>query len=690
MRLPPAAYSETSTAPEILRILEPATQHDSGRIRGENVKRSFLLWLCSLALGASPILAQSATPQGFVQLPSTVECSFGNVMQSGGASTGGEFVPSFIGSLACQASGSGRTSPQDVPLVSGAIHDRLLSTKSFGDLFVGGGGMSLQLFIRNEQLQPFLQFLGGAVNPGAQPALVAMPDNIIHCTAHGLKLKGVEGEGWAPQSIQGLTCRLMGGLPKDLPLASGDIVDWVIPTGSFGGLAIAHDLDMPVSPLGTTYALLDDKTLQLSIGGDKLQSFVQYLAGPPGPGGSGIPGGCEAIVDPQTGLRVHCGNASTPPAPGGSGCTAANNSGVACDNNSNAPKTTNNFSSAEGRFTVNFPQGVVKQGSNPLLLNGGGTSILHQFWVEQANNRVSYMAMYNDYPANYANRDPQALLVSTRNGALRNKKLLTDAVINLNGIPGREFTAKDRTWNYAIRQYLQGTRFYQLIVVCDKAHPATQIAEFMNSFTIDLAEMASQPAIPAPSAPLPSTPPASAPTASAPPPSAPPAPAVDFSSIDKVLILPVTDNRQGRKVKTNLQSVRNDVRKTLDRKHYVAEDADNFSPDGRWFLLITLEGLGVDRGVPSAVVSGVLCDAQAATPSTACAGHGNAVWSSKAEGQYQNAPPPGSPGGLQAAANQSVTNLFMLASGAVWGEAEGASVENLMNVFPVQPKKGKK
>lgn len=124
------------------------------------MKRSLSLWLGALALGTSRILAQTAPPQGFVQLPSTVECSFGNVMQSGGASTGGEFVPSSVGSLSCKVSGSGRTSPQDVPLVSGGIRDRLLATRSFGDFFVGGGGMSLQLFIRNEELQPFIQFLG--------------------------------------------------------------------------------------------------------------------------------------------------------------------------------------------------------------------------------------------------------------------------------------------------------------------------------------------------------------------------------------------------------------------------------------------------------------------------------------------------------------------------------------------------
>ena len=418
-----------------------------------------------------------------------------------------------------------------------------------------------------------------------------MPDN-IQCTAHGLKLKGIEDVGWTPQSIQGLTCRRAGGSPKDVPLASSDIVDWVIATGSFGGLAVAHDLEMPVSPLGTTYAVLDDKTLHLSIGGDKLLSFIQFLGGAdgpgaqPAPGAAGTPSGCKVVVDPQTGAHLQCDNTSSAPAPGGHNCKTVNYTDIVCDDSSG---TATIYTSADGRFTVNFPRGEVKQSSQTISLRGGGITILHQFSEELANGRVSYSALYCDYEASEVSGDPQAVLTRSRNGAVKNKKLLTDTVISLNGVPGREFTAKDRTWNYTMRQYLQGKRLYQLIVVSDNAHPATQISDFMNSFKVELAEMASsQPANPVSSAP-PTSASASAPLpASTPAPApAPVAPVFDFSSIDKVFILPVTDNRQGRKIKTNLESVRNDVRKTLDRRRYVAENAGSFSPDGRWFLFIS-------------------------------------------------------------------------------------------------------
>jgi hypothetical protein len=142
------------------------------------------------------------------------------------------------------------------------------------------------------------------------------------------------------------------------------------------------------------------------------------------------------------------------------------------------------YTSTDGRFTVNFPQAEVKQDSSTVTLQGTDTTTLHQFSVELANGQVSYMVMYNDYPAGYATGDPQTVLAATRDGALDKKTLLSDTVISLNGVPGREFTAKDDTWNYTVRQYLQGQRLYQLIVVSSSASPATQTSDFMTSFKV--------------------------------------------------------------------------------------------------------------------------------------------------------------------------------------------------------------
>ena len=142
------------------------------------------------------------------------------------------------------------------------------------------------------------------------------------------------------------------------------------------------------------------------------------------------------------------------------------------------------YTSADGRFTVNFPQGEVKQDSQTINLKGGGITTLYQFYVGMADSTISYMVMYNDYPADYANGDPQSVLATTRDGAINGKTLQSDMAISLDGVPGREFTAKDDKRNYTVRQFLSGKRLYQLIVVSDSDHPATQTSDFMSSFKI--------------------------------------------------------------------------------------------------------------------------------------------------------------------------------------------------------------
>jgi hypothetical protein len=142
------------------------------------------------------------------------------------------------------------------------------------------------------------------------------------------------------------------------------------------------------------------------------------------------------------------------------------------------------YTSNDGRFTVQFPAGTIKQDTQPVTLQGSDSSTLYEFWVELEDNNVSYMVMYNDYPPNYANDSAANVLVRTRDGAVKDKTLTSDTAINLNGVPGRAFTCSDDKWNYSVHQFLKGKRLYQLIVVSGKDHPATLTDQFMNSFSI--------------------------------------------------------------------------------------------------------------------------------------------------------------------------------------------------------------
>jgi hypothetical protein len=142
------------------------------------------------------------------------------------------------------------------------------------------------------------------------------------------------------------------------------------------------------------------------------------------------------------------------------------------------------FTSAEGMFKVELP-GTPQQAARPLNLQGGGASTLHQFWVDLDSDNITYMVIYNDYPSDYASASPQELLQTMRDGVVRGKTLTSDVPIELFGVPGRAFTAIDKEgWQYAVHQFLDGTRLYQLIVVNSKDYPAALTEQFMNSFRI--------------------------------------------------------------------------------------------------------------------------------------------------------------------------------------------------------------
>lgn len=145
---------------------------------------------------------------------------------------------------------------------------------------------------------------------------------------------------------------------------------------------------------------------------------------------------------------------------------------------------TQTFTSQDGRFSVLFA-GQPTEKTQVIPLQGGGSTTLHIFLVELEDDNISYLVMYSDYSANYANGDPQSVLATTRDGAMRGRTLLTDTPTSLNGIPGRAFTAIDpKGIQFTVHQYLKGKRLYQLIVVSTAGHPATLTDLFLSSFQV--------------------------------------------------------------------------------------------------------------------------------------------------------------------------------------------------------------
>ena len=108
-------------------------------------------------------------------------------MQSGSADTGGQWALTSIGSISCK-SGSEKHA-LDVPLVDGKVNQGIVETKLFGDFYIVRGGFSFQIYIRTEQLEPFLGFLGflGAAPSGRSvvPLTVASPNTATQPLAGG-------------------------------------------------------------------------------------------------------------------------------------------------------------------------------------------------------------------------------------------------------------------------------------------------------------------------------------------------------------------------------------------------------------------------------------------------------------------------------------------------------------------------
>ena len=142
------------------------------------------------------------------------------------------------------------------------------------------------------------------------------------------------------------------------------------------------------------------------------------------------------------------------------------------------------YTSTDGRFSVLFP-GTPKLEAQPIHLKNGETTTLYEFEFSADDDKASYIVMYNDYAADVIAGAPDALLQRTEAGAVVGKTLLTETAIDLHGVPGRAYTAKDSDgYNYDVHEFLSGTRFYQLIITTAKGDSATHRDLFMNSFSI--------------------------------------------------------------------------------------------------------------------------------------------------------------------------------------------------------------
>lgn len=142
------------------------------------------------------------------------------------------------------------------------------------------------------------------------------------------------------------------------------------------------------------------------------------------------------------------------------------------------------YTSAAGRFTINFPPGNVEP-STQQVPAGGASLTQYVFAVEADNGNTAYMASYVDYSS--AITGGADALSRSRDGFTQAVKctVTSDMGFDLNGVPGRAFTCANSDFHFSVHAFVQGNRLYQVLVVSRPDHPATYTDEFLNSFRIN-------------------------------------------------------------------------------------------------------------------------------------------------------------------------------------------------------------
>ncbi len=154
------------------------------------------------------------------------------------------------------------------------------------------------------------------------------------------------------------------------------------------------------------------------------------------------------------------------------------------------PPVWNEFRSAAGRFSVDFP-GVPTEHTKHEL-DGEFKIAIHKFVVEATEGGVAFMVNYNDYPAE-AELPPLKFtfdeLQSTVAGNFNGKPYLHED-IQLDGHAGRKFRFRGEVTGNPVDgqvlMFLADRRFYQIMVLArpDKLVQA-DATRFIRSFRIE-------------------------------------------------------------------------------------------------------------------------------------------------------------------------------------------------------------
>jgi len=139
----------------------------------------------------------------------------------------------------------------------------------------------------------------------------------------------------------------------------------------------------------------------------------------------------------------------------------------------------NEFSSAEGRFTILMP-GKPTQGSFDLPIESSNVTV---HFVTALSPTIDVMCGYSDFPS--PQQDVERVFDATRDGSIKkvHGTLLSEEKLNWKGYPGRRFRSTGIGNAYLDEEmYLVRQRFYLITITTATKKPNKDINRIFASF----------------------------------------------------------------------------------------------------------------------------------------------------------------------------------------------------------------
>lgn len=153
---------------------------------------------------------------------------------------------------------------------------------------------------------------------------------------------------------------------------------------------------------------------------------------------------------------------------------------VACGG---TPAEPTNFSSAEGRFSAEFPSEPTQQTEQ---LSEAGLDLEFEIFTSESDNYAVSVG-YVDYPEGFASVDPNVVLSGVAEGAAGNigAEVTRNNPTTFKGLPAVDYEVTSDDVSLQAKAFLQGNRLYLLQAVsAELGDAAAEYARLVETFEL--------------------------------------------------------------------------------------------------------------------------------------------------------------------------------------------------------------